>query len=150
MSSPSSTHPTPDPGLLGEQLVAQWVATKGGTVLYQRWHCRFGELDVVALNAAGDLIFIEVKTRQPYNWDSDGSLAVTRQKQTKLWKTAQIFLLKHPQHRDRPCRFDLALVHCSPRSHSQPDHPGFSRTIANYHLTLVNYLINALEFNQRI
>lgn len=150
MSSPSSTHPTPDPGLLGEQLVAQWVATKGGTVLYQRWHCRFGELDIVALNAAGDLVFIEVKTRQPYNWDSDGSLSVTRSKQTKLWKTAQLFLLKHPQHCNRPCRFDIALVHCSLRSPNQSVPTGFSRAIAGYELTLVNYFINALEFNQRL
>ncbi|MGI0490401.1 YraN family protein [Alkalinema pantanalense CENA528] len=150
MSAQSSSNPAPDPGLLGEQLVAQWVATKGGTVLYQRWHCRFGELDVVALNAAADLIFIEVKTRQPYNWDSDGSLAITRSKQTKLWKAAQCFFLKHPQYTDRPCRFDIALVHYSPQSRSQPTQPGFSRTIAGYQLTLVNYLINALEFNQRL
>lgn len=36
-------------GELGEDLVADWIQAQGGKVLERRWHCRRGELDIVAL-----------------------------------------------------------------------------------------------------
>ena len=89
-------NPIDDLGKLGENLVAEWVVSKGGQVLATRWHCTFGEIDVVALNPDDDLIFIEVKTRSPRNIDEDGVLAVTRTKQRKLIQSAKLFQLKHP------------------------------------------------------
>ncbi len=106
-------------GELGEELVATWVCSQGGTVLAARWHCVTGELDIVAqlpkgfVGATEPLIaFIEVKTRRRGTWDKGGLLAITPQKQNKLWRTAQFFLKKHPQLRAMPCRFDVALVQC--------------------------------------
>ena len=140
-----------DLGKSGESLVAEWIVTKGGTVLAMRWHCTFGELDLIALNVAGDLIFIEVKTRSPRNIDADGILAVTRSKQRKLVRSAQIFLLQHPAHVQRNCRFDIALVGAHPSQTIAPltkKHPrGFTRTIGLHKLTLVDYIINAFEVN---
>ncbi len=138
-----------DLGKLGEQLIAQWIPTKGGTVLTTRWHCTFGEIDVVALNSEGDLIFIEVKTRSPRNIDQDGVLSVTKTKQRKLILSAKLFLVKHRKHQARNCRFDIALV----RTHPAPEKPtltqnrpsGFTRTIGSQELTLVNYIVNAFE-----
>jgi uncharacterized protein (TIGR00252 family) len=108
---------TDELGKWGEELIAQWIPTKGGKVLAQRWHCVLGEIDVIALNAQGELIFIEVKTRSPRNIDQDGVLSVTRSKQIKLWKTAQMFLLKHPKTsppqlplRHRPSPVPAALI----------------------------------------
>jgi putative endonuclease len=146
-----------DIGKLGETLIAEWVPTKGGQVLATRWHCTFGEIDVVALNAQGDLIFIEVKTRRPRNIDEDGVLAVTRTKQRKLIQSAKLFLLKHSQHRSRNCRFDIALVRAQPTqaNPATPTRPksqksktrssAFTRTIGAHELTLVNYIVNAFE-----
>lgn len=106
-------------GELGEDLVADWVRSEGGTVLAERWHCLTGELDIVAqlppgfANATETVIgFIEVKTRRRSTWDEGGLLAITPKKQNKLWRTAQFFLKKHPQLRTLPCRFDVALVQC--------------------------------------
>jgi putative endonuclease len=140
---------TDELGKWGEELMAQWIPTKGGKVLAQRWHCVLGEIDVIALNSSGDLIFIEVKTRSPRNIDQDGVLSVTRSKQIKLWKTAQMFLLKHPKYRDRNCRFDIALVQCQPQSTNlspKSKRPsGFTRTFAEHEFILINYLVHAFE-----
>jgi putative endonuclease len=137
---------TDELGRSGEDLIAQWIPTKGGQVLAQRWHCVLGEIDIIALNGSGDLIFIEVKTRSPYNIDQDGVLAVTRSKQIKLWKTAQLFLVKNPNHHDRNCRFDIALVQCQPVHHSKTKRPsGFTRTFEKHEFILINYLVHAFE-----
>lgn len=116
---------TPDLGALGEKLVAQWLQSRGWRILERRWHCRWGELDLVIAQVAPDkehlllsLAFVEVKTRSRGNWDSDGALSITLQKQNKLWKSAQMYLADHPSLANLPCQFDVALVSChrSPKS----------------------------------
>ncbi|QQE64603.1 YraN family protein [Leptolyngbya sp. BL0902] len=103
-------------GTLGEDLIAQWMTARGWTVRDRQWHCTYGELDLVLTQGSpqedGIMAFVEVKTRSQGNWDADGLMAITRSKQTKLWKAAQVYLLKHPQWANAVCRFDVALVAC--------------------------------------
>jgi putative endonuclease len=99
-------------GKRGEDLIAQLLMERGWTIVARNWHCRWGELDIVALGqGTGEgLVFVEVKTRSATNLDGDGMLAVSYGKQVKLIRSAQEFLQAHPQWAEVPCRFDVALV----------------------------------------
>jgi putative endonuclease len=157
-----------DKGALAEALVAQWLTEQGWTILEKRWTCRMGELDLVAYRSASPLpqgsptapektatlAFIEVKARSSGNWDADGMLAINAQKQAKLWRSAQLYLAKHPAYAELPCSFDVALVHCRRSRPSDIAPPleigkaieiGKGRTIDGYFLTLTQYISNAFE-----
>ena len=135
-------------GQYGEQLVSQWLVSKHCRLLHQRWHSRFGEIDLIATGPSGEgasrtqmLAFIEVKTRSQGNWDADGLLSVTRAKQQKIRMTARYFLVRHPHLSELPCRFDIALVGCQPRAPRE----GMSLALPNRrgHLFLQAYLRDA-------
>jgi putative endonuclease len=104
--------PSKELGDRGEALVANWLQQKGCLIVAQQWHCRWGELDIIALSSEPSpcLAFVEVKTRRRGSLDQEGRLAVTAQKQRKLWRTAGQFLYKHPQYAECACRFDVAIV----------------------------------------
>ena len=104
-------------GTLGEELVGRWLELQNYSLLQQNWRCRWGEIDIIAqdrskaMPSTGFAIaFVEVKTRSKNNWDEGGLLAVNAIKQEKIIKTASLFLAKHPQFAELPCRFDVALV----------------------------------------
>ena len=98
-------------GKLGENLVALWLETQGYELLHQGWHCRWGEIDLIALEkSTTTLAFVEVKTRSHNNWDELGLLAITPQKQQKILKTASLFLAQNHRLSEFNCRFDVALV----------------------------------------
>ena len=102
-------------GKQGEEVVSQWLISRGGKVLHQRWRWKRGEIDLIAIES-NTLLFIEVKTRNRSNWDADGLLAITPQKQARIVSTAQLFLLKHPHLAEQPCRLDVAIVRHQPIS----------------------------------
>lgn len=150
-------------GTLAEALVARWLVEQGWEILERRWRCPLGELDLVAYrrpscsNASGNLAFVEVKARSSGNWDADGILAVNAQKQTKLWRSAQLFLATYPALSELPCSFDVALVHCrritsrrlgQPQEALQISSPvklGQGVAIAGYFLTLKQYIPAAFD-----
>ena len=96
---------------------------------------------------------MEVKTRQQGNWDANGLLAVNAQKQTRLWQTAQQFLVTHPQYAEVSCRFDVACVLCRQVSATAGADPSSSNIIQlnqpsiwqDYCLTLVTYVEDAFQ-----
>ncbi|NCJ07187.1 YraN family protein [Synechococcales cyanobacterium C] len=164
-STPTSRHL----GQWGEAIVGHWLTQQGCHLLAQGWRCRWGELDWIAqypldqthtppLAPEPTLIFVEVKTRSRYNWDANGLLAISPQKQAKLWRTAQYYLAQHPQKAELPCRFDVALVtYQAPARSTSPYLPtaitlptsvqialNQPLTLGNFCFTLDTYLPNVL------
>ncbi len=50
-------------GRRGEQLAAQHLTARGWEVLARNWRCNEGEIDIVAVDPDGVLVFVEVKPR---------------------------------------------------------------------------------------
>ena len=51
-------------GSLGERLCRAWLIEHHWHVLACNWHCRFGEIDIIALTSHSTIVFVEVKTRR--------------------------------------------------------------------------------------
>lgn len=115
----------------GEILVANLLKANGWQILETQWRCRWGEVDLIVCDRHW-LVFVEVKTRNRYNWDSDGSLAITAKKQAKLIKAASIFLSERPHLAELACRFDVALVRC--RNQNSKDFQETTLDISQFYL----------------
>ncbi|MEM9213362.1 MAG: YraN family protein [Cyanobacteria bacterium P01_F01_bin.150] len=107
-------------GELGECFVAHCLEQNGWIILAQRWHCRWGEIDIIVQAPAPSqqLVFVEVKVRHAGNgcgrfngnWDQSGLLSITPQKRQKLILAAQTFLSENAGFANFNCRFDVALI----------------------------------------
>lgn len=94
-------------GAWGEAYVAEHLKSRGYVILATNWHCRFGELDIVAENDSF-LAFVEVKLRKGAKF-APARCSVDRKKQDKLRITAELYLMEHPTQRQP--RFDVAEVY---------------------------------------
>jgi putative endonuclease len=93
-------------GREGEQLVADYLTTKGCTLLAQNYTYRRGEIDIIA--AQGDtLLFIEVKLRCGDYFPL--SEVITLNKQRVLVRTALHYIALHGIQ-NMIYRFDVALI----------------------------------------
>ena len=77
----------------------------GLRLLARNAQARGGELDLVMLDGE-TLVFVEVRYRATSAFGG-GAASVDAGKRRKLVRAAQAFLLRHPQHADTPCRFDV-------------------------------------------
>ncbi|BAQ59956.1 hypothetical protein GM3708_362 [Geminocystis sp. NIES-3708] len=138
-------------GHLGEKVIAQWLIRKGYDILYFRWRCRWGEIDLIAKDNKSDiLIFIEVKTRKIRNWDSDGIFAINDTKQEKLLLTAETFLSENSSFSNLNCRFDIALLNYYKKSSFNQEETTFIINDKNisyqgYQFCIIDYIENAFN-----
>ncbi len=88
-----------------EAAAEAWLQEQGLQPLARNFTSRGGELDLV-MREGDTLVFVEVRFRKSDRFGSPVE-SVTFSKQQKLLRTAQLYLLAHPQWRAHPCRFDI-------------------------------------------
>lgn len=94
-------------GQLGEGLAAEHINKQGMLILGRNWRCRFGEIDIVALD--GDqLVIVEVKTRRSTRHGPPFE-AVTPQKMSRLGRLGAAWLADRGGHVSR-IRIDVVGV----------------------------------------
>jgi putative endonuclease len=92
-------------GDLYEQRACAELERAGLQLLVRNYTTRHGELDLV-MRDRDTVVFVEVRYRVRAG-HGDATTSVTRSKQDKLIRTAQLWLAAHPEHARRPCRFDV-------------------------------------------
>ncbi|HZW61241.1 MAG TPA: YraN family protein [Candidatus Babeliales bacterium] len=97
-------------GTQGEELVVQFLESKGYTILERNYAKQYGEIDLIA--SKNDIIaFIEVKTRKQDYFDLEE--VILPSKQRKIIAVAKAYLARQKKIIDAIGRFDVALVHGS-------------------------------------
>ena len=77
-------------GAWGEALAAEYLRKKRYTILAAGYHCRFGEIDLIAQNRKY-LVFVEVKLRRSAGF-AQAMEYVDRRKQDRIRVTASMYL----------------------------------------------------------
>ena len=103
-------------GREGEDHAESLLRSRGAVVLSRNWYCAVGELDLVVLDSAGRLRFVEVRTRTS-TWFGTPAESVTGAKLRTLRQVARRWLAAHPSGWRQVC-FDVVGVDLS-----DPDRP---------------------------
>jgi len=96
-------------GRYGEDLAEQQLLAAGLVVLDRNWRCPTGELDLVARDRDGTLVFVEVKTRSGTGF-GEPSEAVGRVKAAKVRAVACQWLLARRPPGSADLRFDVVSI----------------------------------------
>lgn len=92
-------------GQWAEEQACQTIQAAGFTMVAQNFHSRFGEIDVIAVQAQ-EIIFVEVKARSATRWGQAFEV-VTPRKQLKIYKTALQYIQDHADFESFYYRFDV-------------------------------------------
>jgi putative endonuclease len=103
-------------GRYGERVAANHLRDLGMAILDTNWHCRYGEVDIIARDG-NTLVICEVKTRTGASHGT-GLEAVTGQKATRLRRLAAYWL---EVHRVEPeaIRIEVVSVYVPPKGGPQ-------------------------------
>ena len=103
-------------GAAFEQRAGAELERAGLKPLARNYTTHHGELDLVMLDR-DTVVFVEVRYRVRAS-HGDALASITRGKQDKVNRTAQLWLAAHPQHPQRPCRFDV-VSYDGPADHAR-------------------------------
>jgi putative endonuclease len=96
-------------GKLGEDIACRYLLNKKYKILNRNYHSRYGEVDIIAKDLKGFLVFIEVKARTSSRY-GQGYEAVDSLKQEKIVKTAYVYLEEN-KIRDDNYRIDVLSIY---------------------------------------
>src|SRR5688572_19073116 len=95
-------------GLLGEELALAHLLSFGLRLVTRNYRCKLGEIDLVMLDGE-TLVLVEVRCRATNEYGG-AAASITWQKQRKLAKAAEHLLMKNPELRRHPARFDVIAI----------------------------------------
>lgn len=101
-----------------EATAAEYLQQQGLQVIARNVRYRGGELDLVCLEQQ-TLVFVEVRLRSNSQF-GDAADSINIGKQQRVIVAAQLYLQQHPQHANRPCRFDCILFSRTTDSSAHP------------------------------
>lgn len=101
-------HSNQTTGAKGEELAAAHLLRNGYKILERNFRSKGGEVDIVAKDSDGCIVFVEVKTRRNLAYGLP-QLAVTQRKQRQIAKGALSWLSRNRLH-DHAARFDVIAV----------------------------------------
>ena len=102
-------------GQFGEEQAARYLRRRFYSILERNYRCRFGEIDLIA-RRGGTLAFVEVKLRKDDRF-AEAREFVGRQKQERILRTAQLYLLQHQT--DLQPRFDVIEIYAPDGEHGR-------------------------------
>lgn len=91
-----------------ENVAFEYLCDKKLIKVKRNYQCKVGEIDLIMIDN-DSLVFIEVKYRKNSDWVSAVE-SVTKSKQRKIIKAAQLFLLQNKKYKDWNCRFDVVSI----------------------------------------
>ncbi len=93
-----------------EQMAAEYLRRQGLSLIDKNFLARGGELDLI-MKECSTIVFVEVKYRNSQNY-GHAAESVTRQKQHRLIKAANWWMLKQGLNADATdFRFDVVAIH---------------------------------------
>jgi len=95
-------------GLLGEALALEHLQAHGLKMLVRNYRCRMGEIDLVMLDGR-TLVLTEVRCRSRKDYGG-AAASVDWRKQRRLVMAAEHLLMKRPELRRYPARFDVVAI----------------------------------------
>ena len=93
-----------------EEKAADYLISKGYSILEKNYLRRTGEIDIVVKSPDDYLVAVEVKYRSSDRFGSPFS-AVNYTKQRKIYKTLLFYMSEHNIPMDAKCRFDVVGIY---------------------------------------
>jgi putative endonuclease len=91
-----------------EKVACNYLQEQGLLLQKKNFNCKVGEIDLI-MTDNDILAFIEVKYRKNSDWVSAAE-SVTKYKQRKVIRAAQLFLLQNNRYDNWNCRFDVVSI----------------------------------------
>lgn len=95
-------------GRWGERRCEKFLKKDGFKILARNFSCKTGEIDLIAADSDGSVVFVEVKTRADEKFAAAES-SITPDKKRKLIRAARFFLASCNVG-ERPYRFDVVTI----------------------------------------
>lgn len=95
--------------MYGEGVAVEYLKQNGYAILCRNYRCRFGEIDIVALQGGDRVVFVEVKSWISLSVSESGR-ALGKRKRERIRTTSEYFFIDFPKYKNCHMRFDLIFI----------------------------------------